>query len=251
MYLLELKHIDKTYHQKNEHRMVLQDVSFLLNEGETAAIMGPSGSGKTTLLNLIGGIDRADRGEIRFRGAALSGRSRSEAARLRRDQLGFVFQDFNLLDCLNVKDNILLPLALAKIEEAQQETRFTELSKTFQLKKLAHQQIADLSGGEKQRVTIARALANEPSLILADEPTGNLDAKSSKTVMDCFLSANATYGAALLMVTHDPVAASFCQRVVLLKDGVFLAERKRTGTRKEFFETILGLLPLLDGGQNE
>lgn len=251
MNLLEIKHINKSYRQKKDDRTVLNDFSFTLNEKETVAVMGPSGSGKTTLLNLISGIDRADQGQIWFHGKALSTLNRSESALMRREQMGFVFQDFNLLDCLNVKDNILLPMALAKTAETRQVERFQNLSDTFQLKELENQQIADLSGGEKQRVAIARALANQPALILADEPTGNLDSKSGKAVMECFLSANIAYGAALLMVTHDPLAASFCQKVILLKDGAILAEKRQTGTRRQFFEAILTLLRLLDGNQND
>lgn len=250
MNALEIHRLWKSYRIKNETTTVLQDINLAIKERETVAVMGPSGSGKTTLLNLISGIDQANQGEITLAGNKLSAMNKSELALLRRKRLGLVFQDFNLLDCLNVRENILLPMALEKIEHEQQDARLTELAEIFHITAILKQNVADISGGEKQRVAIARAVANNPTLILADEPTGNLDSKSTKDVMTYLIHANEAFGATLLLVTHDPFAASYCQKVVLLKDGAILLEQEKKGTR-QFFQDILKLQLLIGGDTDD
>ena len=247
MNLLKITQLTKSYHHKTTVTTILKDINLEVEAGETVAVMGPSGSGKTTLLNLISGIDRGDRGEVCCQGENITALSRSSRARWRRHNLGMVFQDYNLLDCLDVKGNILVPLTLERINRADQETRMAELAAAFHLESLLDKDIADLSGGEQQRVAIARAVANKPALLLADEPTGNLDSKSSRDVMEYLLLANARDNATLLMVTHDPFAAAYCRRVILLQDGVIAGAIAKTGSRREFLQAILGL-ELLKGG---
>jgi len=251
MDILEVKHLKKSYGTKTGRTEVLRDISLSVGENETLAVMGPSGSGKTTLLNLMSGIDRADGGEITIAGTRLSDMSRSERALFRRKKLGMVFQDFNLLDCLRVRENILLPMALEKKEAEEQEERLEWASRLLGIESILLKNVWSISGGEKQRAAIARAIVNSPALIFADEPTGNLDSKSSGDVMDCLAERNEKSGTAILMVTHDAYAASRLQRVVLLKDGRIVSELERKSGRGQFYREILGMLALIGGERDD
>jgi putative ABC transport system ATP-binding protein len=251
MNILEVSHVWKSYQINTEKTNVLKDINLCLSENEMVAVMGPSGSGKTTLLNLISGIDKADKGEITIEGNKISAMSKSDMALFRRKRLGLVFQDFNLLDCLNVRENILLPMALEQLDDSWQENRLEKLSEVLCIKDIMNKNVSDISGGEKQRAAIARAIANDPAIIFADEPTGNLDTKSTKDVMNYLVEANDRFGACILMATHDTFAASYCRRVVLLKDGAIISEQKRSGSRKQFFHDILDMLVLIGGDQDD
>jgi ABC-type antimicrobial peptide transport system, ATPase component len=251
MNILEVSHVYKCYLSKTEKTEVLKDISLSIGEKETVAVMGPSGSGKTTLLNLLSGLDAADSGEILINGKNITDMSKEEMALFRRKNLGMVFQDFNLLDCLNVRENILVPMALEKMFCENQEARLGEVAELLGIGGILGKKVSDISGGEKQRTAIARAIANSPSIIIADEPTGNLDSKSAKDVMSYLAEANEKFGVGLLMVTHDSFAASYCQRVVLLKDGAIVSELIRKGSRKQFFHDILEMLVMIGGDQND
>ncbi|MEA4889190.1 MAG: ABC transporter ATP-binding protein [Clostridiaceae bacterium] len=252
MNILEVSHVWKSYKTKKDTTDVLRDINLCVGENERVAVMGPSGSGKTTLLNLISGIDRADGGEIIIDGKNTSDMKKSEIALFRRKKLGMVFQDYNLLECLNVRENILIPMALEKIYSDEQEARLEHVAKVLCISDILNKRIPDISGGQKQRAAIARAIINTPAVIIADEPTGNLDSKSAKDVMEYLMEANEKFGTSILMVTHDPFAASYCQRVILLKDGAIISELARNGSRQQFFHDIHKMLVMIGGGdQND
>jgi putative ABC transport system ATP-binding protein len=251
MNILDVSHVFKSYQTKTEITEVLKDINLSVGEKETVAVMGPSGSGKTTLLNLISGLDKADSGEITIDGKSLSEMSKAEMALFRRKRLGMVFQDFNLLECLNVRENILIPMALEKMYLDEQEARLKKVAEILSIGDILGKNITDISGGQKQRVAIARAIANAPAMIIADEPTGNLDSKSAKDVMNYLVEADESLGTSILMVTHDSFAASFCQRVVLLKDGAIICEKHRKGSRQQFYHDILEMLVMMGGDQND
>lgn len=251
MNILEVNHIWKSYKSKTEAIEVLRDISLSIQEKERVAIMGSSGSGKTTLLNLISGIDKSDKGEIIIGQNKISEMNKSALAIFRRKNLGLVFQDFNLLESLSVKENILLPMALEWKDYDEQEAQVGKLSKMLSIEDILDKNVIDISGGQKQRVAICRALVNNPGIIFADEPTGNLDSKSTKDIMEYFSEINKNFGTSILMVTHDAFAASYCQRIVMLKDGAIVSELKRSGTRKQFFQDILGKLLMIGGDQDD
>lgn len=213
--------------------------------------MGPSGSGKTTLLNCISCFIPHDSGTIRLGDQDISNLKGEKLAKLRNQRLGFVFQDFMLLDGLTVRENICLPQIIARRPIAQMETKSEKFCQMFGISKIMDKYPAEISGGEKQRTAVARALMNNPYIILADEPTGNLDSRSTKAVIDAFLQAKKQIGATIFMVTHDSYAASFCDRVIVLKDGQVNREVKRTGTRREFMDELLDILRTLGGDGDE
>lgn len=219
MCILHAEGLCKTYQSGGERISVLDHACLDIDEGEIVGIMGASGGGKTTLLNLLCGIDSADAGQISIEGKALTGRSDDELALLRRERFGMIFQDFQLLESLNVKDNILVPLILNQCEPQEQEAAYDEVAGPLQIKSIERRNLSEISGGQKQRVAIARAFIHRPALIFADEPTGNLDVKATRDVMEQLLSMNRKFGTGALIVTHDPYVASFCDRVLLLKDG--------------------------------
>lgn len=228
MYVLEANHLSKTYHTRKQDVPALQDISLQIRKGEMVAIMGPSGSGKTTLLHILSGIDRPDSGEIRILGQDLNSLSPGELALFRRRRLGMVFQDFQLLESLSVAENILLPLILDKQNSQEQDARLQEALSLAGIEELAGRGITELSGGQKQRVAIARALIQAPSLIFADEPTGNLDAETAGAILRCIADLNQKTQASMLLVTHDAYAASFCHRILSLnKNGI--SEGNRNG----------------------
>jgi ABC-type lipoprotein export system ATPase subunit len=228
------------------HR-ALDSISLEVGRGEFVAVMGPSGSGKTTMLNLAGLIDRPDSGEILLEGEsgrALAGR---ELADFRRRRLGFVFQDSNLIDTMTLGENILLPLALDGAGEAGAARRVDELARSLGIAELLAKYPCETSGGQRQRAAAARALALRPSILLADEPTGALDSRAGRGLMECFESLNASSGSAILMVTHDPFAASWAGRVLFLRDGELFTELRRAGDRRAFFERIMAVVSAMEG----
>jgi ABC-type lipoprotein export system ATPase subunit len=218
-----------------------------VEEGEFVGIMGPSGSGKTTLLQLLGTIDRPTSGEVIIREKKLSRLTGDALALFRRRQLGFIFQDFNLLDALTLKENIILPLVLEGRPLADVEQRVYTVAGQLGLQDELNRYPAEVSGGQKQRAAAARALIHEPALVLADEPTGNLDSRSAQSLMAALGSLNETQGTTILMVTHDPVSASYCRRILFIKDGRLFNEIRRGADRSHFFQQILDVLATMGG----
>ncbi|MEG0260944.1 MAG: ABC transporter ATP-binding protein [Lysinibacillus sp.] len=248
MPILQIKEITKVYEGKVTHRAVNQ-LSLDVEEGEFVAVMGPSGSGKTTLLNIISTIDEPTSGEIILDGMNPHKLNKSELAYFRRRQLGFVFQDFNLLNMLTVEENIVLPLTLDQQTVEEMERRLADIVEKLDLGKFLYNRPNEISGGQAQRTAIGRALIHNPSLILADEPTGNLDSNSSRDVLELLSKVNKEKKTTIIMVTHDPIAASYCDRVLFIKDGEFFNEIYKDDRRQMFFQRILNVLSLLGGGQ--
>lgn len=241
--MLTVKDLHKSYQVGKNTYEVLKGVSLQVKKGEFVAIMGPSGSGKTTLLNCISCYIPADSGTITLGNTELAHLDEDALARVRNQQLGFVFQDFLLLDGLTVRQNILLPAIISESVNALVEERANQLCDVFGISHIRDKYPAEISGGEKQRTAVARALINHPFLILADEPTGNLDSKSSRAVIHTFEQAKKTLEATIFMVTHDSFAASFCDRVIILRDGVVWrtlerAELDRTSFQNQLLDAI-------------
>ncbi|MEZ3487262.1 MAG: ABC transporter ATP-binding protein [Lachnospiraceae bacterium] len=249
--MLKVDHLFKSYKTGKVTYEVLKDVCFEVKEGEFAAVMGASGSGKTTMLNCISCFHPYDKGEITLDGVCLSGLSEEEIARVRNEQLGFVFQDFMLLDGLTVFENICVPKVIRGEDYRVMEKKAGKLLKMFGIEHIADKYPAEISGGQKQRAAVARSLMNDPLAILADEPTGNLDSRSGEAVIQAFIEAKKTLGATILMVTHDTFSASYCARVIMMKDGKVHSELANNGDRKEFLEDLLNELRKLNGGEND
>ncbi len=245
--MLQVNHLSKSYKTGNQVYPVLKDISLEIEKGEFVAVMGPSGSGKTTLLNCISCFIPHDEGEILLGNQNISKLDENALAKVRNQRLGFVFQDFMLLDGLSVFENICLPQIIAARPAAQMEAKADRILSLFGIEKIRDKYPAEISGGEKQRTAVARALMNNPYIILADEPTGNLDSKSCKAVIDSFLQARDTMQATVFMVTHDSFAASFCDRVIVLKDGEIYGELRKQGSRREFMDMLLSTIRELGG----
>ena len=237
--MLAVNDLYKSYRVGKTSFPVLKGVSLTVNAGEFVAVMGPSGSGKTTLLNCISCYVPADRGNILLDGRELAGLREEELAAVRNRQLGFVFQDFLLLDGLTVMENILLPAIIGGAMSQKVQARAEQLCQVFGIGAIQNKYPTEISGGEKQRTAVARALINHPLLILADEPTGNLDSRSSRAVIRSFEQAKQMMGATIFMVTHDSFAASFCDRVILLRDGVVWRTLEKGGMERSAFQDHL------------
>lgn len=247
--MLKVNHLYKSYRSGGSVYEVLKDVNFQVRKGEFVAVMGPSGSGKTTLLNCISCFIPHDRGEILLNGGDLSVLSEKEIARVRNEDLGFVFQDFMLLDGLTVFENVCIPKVIKEENYVEMEKKAEKLLSLFDIAAIRDKFPAEISGGQKQRTAVARALMNDPFLILADEPTGNLDSKSSEAVIGAFVSAKKELGATIFMVTHDSFSASYCDRVIVMKDGKVFRELTRNGGRREFMNQLLEVLSAMNGGE--
>ncbi|MDR1521581.1 MAG: ABC transporter ATP-binding protein [Streptococcaceae bacterium] len=236
MALLKVKQLQKTYVTKQNNYPVkaLKEIDFVVEEGEFIAVMGESGSGKSTLLNLLATLDKPSSGEILLNNKPLSKIPEKKAARFRREHIGFVFQDFHLLDTLNVKDNIFLPLVLSGISYKEMEQELTYLVQKLKIEDLLEKFPYELSGGQKQRVAIMRALITRPEIILADEPTGALDSHNSKNLLNLFSEVN-KQGQTVLMVTHSALAASNSNRVLFIKDGQIFHQLYREEKNNEEF----------------
>ena len=237
--MLTVENLCKSYQVGKTSYEVLKGVSLQVGKGEFVAVMGPSGSGKTTLLNCISCYIPADSGSIRLGKTELARLGEDALAEVRNKQLGFVFQDFLLLDGLTVRQNILLPAIIGGIVSDMTEQRADQLCEVFGIAAIRDKYPAEISGGEKQRTAVARALINHPLLILADEPTGNLDSKSTRAVIRSFEQAKQALEATIFMVTHDSYAASFCDRVVILRDGVVWKVLEKGATERETFQDQL------------
>lgn len=237
--MLRVTDLYKSYRVGKQKYDVLKGVNLQVEKGEFVAVMGPSGSGKTTLLNCVSCYIPFDSGDILLGNTRLASLGEEEMAEVRNQKLGFVFQDFMLLDGLSVRENILLPRLIGGAQDDEMEKTADRLCNVFGIGHIRNKYPAEISGGEKQRTAVARALMNHPMLILADEPTGNLDSKSSRAVINSFLEAKETLGATIFMVTHDSFAASFCDRVVMMQDGVVQGILENSGQRGSFQDALL------------
>lgn len=237
--MLKVENLHKSYQVGKNTYEVLKGVSLEVKKGEFVAVMGPSGSGKTTLLNCISCYIPAGSGSIRLGDTELARLDEDSLAEIRNQKLGFVFQDFLLLDGLTVRQNILLPAIIGGVVSSMTEQRADQLCEVFGIAGIRDKYPAEISGGEKQRTAVARALINHPLLILADEPTGNLDSKSTRAVIRSFEQAKQALEATIFMVTHDSYAASFCDRVVILRDGVVWKVLEKGATERETFQDQL------------
>ena len=250
--LLRLEHIQKFYGNQGNLTKAINDISFSVSSGEFVGIMGASGSGKTTLLNCISTIDTVSAGHIYLDGTDVTEIKEKELARFRRENLGFVFQDFNLLDTLTISENIALALTINKAPQEQIEGKVQEMAESLNITDILNKYPYQVSGGQKQRCACARAIINKPKLILADEPTGALDSHSSQMLLSTMQSINEQLGATILMVTHDAFSASYANRILFLRDGTIFTEiLKGKKSRKAFFEKILDVLTMLGGGQSD
>ncbi|MBE5961942.1 MAG: ABC transporter ATP-binding protein [Lachnospiraceae bacterium] len=251
--VLEAKYITKVYGNAGEENATkaLNGVDVKIEAGDFVAIMGPSGSGKSTLVNILSGITKPTSGTVTIKGRQIETMNPSEMALFRRRSLGFVFQEFNLLDSLTMKENIVLPMVLDKKPAQQMEAKAYEIMHLFGIEAVGHKYPYEVSGGQQQRAAVSRALMNDPVIVFADEPTGNLDSKSSNAVMNCFKTMNEEKNTTILMVTHDVFAASFCKEVIFIKDGRITLTAERKGTRKEFFSHILDCQAVVGGESNE
>ncbi|GGI16992.1 ABC transporter ATP-binding protein [Gottfriedia solisilvae] len=252
MSILEAKKIHKSYGNKFNKQEVLKSLDITIEKGEFVSIMGASGSGKTTLLNVLSSIDKINGGTITIEGTEISGMKEKQLAEFRKNYLGFIFQEYNLLDTLTVKENILLPLTITKATPAEADQKFEAVAKELGIFELKDKYPNEISGGQKQRTSAARAFIHEPSIIFADEPTGALDSKSASDLLNKLSELNEKRKATIVMVTHDPVAASYCHRVIFIKDGqIYTQLHKGNDTRQNFFKDIMKTQGVLGGVQNE
>ena len=245
--ILKLEHIQKYYGNEGNLTKAIKDISFSVEAGEFSGIMGASGSGKTTLLNCISTIDTVSAGHIYLEGTDVTEIKPASLARFRRENLGFVFQDFNLLDTLTLSENIALALAINKTPARDVEPRILEMAKKLNISDILNKYPYQVSGGQKQRCACARAMINHPKLLLADEPTGALDSHSSQNLLTDLNRS----GQSILMVTHDAFTASYANRILFLQDGeIFTELHKGSDSRSAFFDKILNVLTMIGGGQS-
>ena len=246
--ILKLEHIQKYYGNEGNITKAIKDISFSVEAGEFLGIMGASGSGKTTLLNCISTIDTVSAGHIFLDGTDITEIKPKSLARFRRENLGFIFQDFNLLDTLTISENIALALAINKVPAGSVESRILDIAGKLNISDILNKYPYQVSGGQKQRCACARALANYPTLLLADEPTGALDSLAAQTLLETFTEMNKNMGATILMVTHDAFSASYCSRILFLKDGRIFHELVRgEKERRAFLNEILDVMTLTGG----
>lgn len=253
MEVLKVENVKKVYGSRfgGIKYTALNDINIKVESGEFVGIMGPSGSGKTTFLNVISTIDKPTSGRVIIEGRDITTLKEPYLSDFRRKKLGFVFQDFNLLDTMTLRENIVLPLALSKTPYSTIEKRLSDISRKLGIDDVLKKYPYEVSGGQKQRAAAARAIITQPSLILADEPTGALDSKSSKELLNSFEYLNDKNNATILMVTHDAFAASYCKRIIFIKDGRLFNEIYRGEmTRKDFYQNILRILTVI-GGDND
>lgn len=250
--ILKIDSIEKYYGNKSSLTKAIDDISFSVEKGEFVAIMGASGSGKTTLLNCISTIDRVTSGHIYVGDLDITTLKGNALNKFRREELGFIFQDFNLLDTLTAYENIALALSIQNVGVKAIDKRIEKIAKELDISAILNKYPYQMSGGQKQRVASARAIITNPKLVLADEPTGALDSKSAKMLLERFHYLNRELDATILMVTHDAFTASYASRVIFIKDGkVFNEIRKGDDSRKEFFDKIIDVVTLLGGDLND
>lgn len=249
--VLKLEHIKKYYGNGGNITKAIKDISFSVHEREFVGIMGASGSGKTTLLNCISTIDTVSAGHIYLNGNDVTEIPEKQIARFRRENLGFVFQDFNLLDTLTISENIALALTINKVLAEQIDNRVNDMARKLNIMDILDKYPYQVSGGQKQRCACARAIINNPKLILADEPTGALDSNSSQMLLSTIQNINIELGSTILMVTHDAFSASYANRILFLRDGeIFMEILKGNDSRRAFFEKILDVLTMIGGSAN-
>lgn len=250
--VLEVKNIEKYYGNRNNLTKAIDNISFDVEKGEFVGIMGASGSGKSTLLNTISTIDRVTSGHIIVKGEDITRLRGNKLNKFRREELGFIFQDFNLLDTLTAYENIAIALTIQKINAKEIDKRVKEISEKLGIKEILEKYPYQVSGGQKQRIASARAIITNPKLVLADEPTGALDSKSARQLLENFEFLNQKMNATILMVTHDAFTASYANRILFIKDGkIFNEIIKGKDTRKQFFEKIIEVQTLLGGDLND
>lgn len=249
--ILKVEHLEKYYGGKGNITRAIDDISFEVEEGEYIGIMGASGSGKTTLLNCISTIDSATAGRIYLDGSDITTIKPSQLSKFRREKLGFIFQDFNLLDTLTASENIALALTILHTPANKIDSEIQNMAKLLNITDVLSKYPYQMSGGQKQRVASARAIVTNPSMVLADEPTGNLDSKSARMLLESFRKLNEEITATIMMVTHDAFTASYCKRILFIKDGKIFNEIIRgKDSRKEFFDRIMEVISLLGGDLN-
>ncbi len=250
--VLKVSNIEKYYGSNGNITQAINNISFSVEEGEFIGIMGASGSGKTTLLNCISTIDKVTSGHIHIEGKDVTSINSKGLARFRRENLGFIFQDFNLLDTLTAYENIALALTIGKVNHKEINRRVEEVAKSLNIEEVLNKYPYEMSGGQKQRVASARAIITNPSLVLADEPTGAFDSKSAKMLLESLEELNTNLGATIMMVTHDAFTASYASRILFIKDGKIFNELIRgKDSRKEFFNKIIEVVTLLGGDQRD
>ena len=250
--ILKIDKVEKYYGSRSSLTKAIDNISFEVDKGEFVAIMGASGSGKTTLLNCISTIDRVTSGHIYVDGEDITKLKGNKLNKFRREELGFIFQDFNLLDTLTAYENIALALSIQNVSASDIAKRIDKVAKELDIKDVLKKYPYQMSGGQKQRVASARAIITNPKLVLADEPTGALDSKSAKMLLERFTYLNKELMATILMVTHDAFTASYASRVIFIKDGKIFNELHRgSDSRKEFFDKIIDVVTLLGGDLND
>ena len=250
--ILEVKNIEKYYGNKSNLTKAINNISFEVNKGEFVGIMGASGSGKTTLLNCVSTIDKVTAGHIIINGEDITKLKGNNLNKFRREELGFIFQDFNLLDTLTCYENIAIALTIQKVNSKEINIRVNEIAEKLDIKNILKKYPYQISGGQKQRVASARAIVTNPQIVLADEPTGALDSKSARQLLENFEFLNKNLNATILMVTHDAFTASYAHRIIFIKDGKIFNELiKGNDTRKQFFEKIIEVQTLLGGDLND
>lgn len=251
-HVLQVKQIEKYFGNKSNLTKAIDNISFTVNEGEFVGIMGASGSGKTTLLNCISTIDRVTAGHIIINNEDITRLKGNKLNKFRREELGFIFQDFNLLDTLTAYENIALALTIQKVKAAEIDCRVKEIAEQLGIASILNKYPYEVSGGQKQRIASARAIVTNPKLVLADEPTGALDSKAARQLLESFETLNHALNATILMVTHDAFTASYADRILFIKDGKIFNELvKGTDSRKQFFEKIIEIVTLLGGELND
>ena len=246
--VLEVNHVEKVYGSRNNVTRALADVSFAVDKGEFVGIMGASGSGKSTLLNCVSTIDTVTSGNVVINGADVTRMKHAKLTRFRREQLGFIFQDSNLLDTLTARENIALPLTIARVPAKETLARVEQVAQRLDIAGVLDKYPYQMSGGQQQRVAAARALVTDPAIILADEPAGALDSKNARLLLESIEAMNRQYQATVLMVTHDSFAASYTNRVLFIRDGrIFTELRRGDSLRREFFDRIMEVVAMMGG----
>lgn len=246
--IINVQHLSKSYGTRNNKVNVLNDLNFTVEKGEFVGIMGPSGAGKTTLMNILSTILLPTMGSVKIAGADITQMWESRLTDFRREKLGFIFQDFNLIDSLTVKDNIILPLTVSKLSNEEIEERVLRLTRILKIEHILARYPEEISVGQQQRTAAARALISKPLVLFADEPTGSLDSKAATEFLNYLDDVNLHEDTTILMVTHDPYTASYCNRVLFIKDGRFFSEIVRRSSRKDFFEKVIDMQATIGGG---
>ena len=249
--MLKVINLRKDFKTNKNTFKILREINLEVKEGEFISIMGPSGAGKTTLLNILSTVDKPTSGKVYYDNQDISKMNNKQLSKFRRDNIGFIFQDYNLLDSMSVEDNIALPLVIGNEKQSKIKNEVLRFAKFFGIEAHLKKNPYELSGGQKQRVAAARALITSPKIIFADEPTGALDSKSSSELLNCLKEMNEKFNVTVIMVTHDPFSASYSRKVIFIKDGKLNARIDSSGDRKEFYNSIMNLLTSMGGEVNE